>query len=246
MERTLVDLLGVTRGRVVELLRQAPRSVAELAEALEISEVAIRRHLQVLERDGLVDVETVRREGPGRPPARYALSDRGRRLFPDRSADLANELMDFIEREHGRSALLQFLRWRQERQGRRYAAALAAAGPSDHDQRVTDLARLLSEDGFLSRVTPVTAPDGATVLELQQHHCAIQEVAEQHPEVCAYEAALFQRLLGARVSRRQTIAGGAGECICHITEKPTPTAPIPSRTAPTASTDPGAHHGDAS
>ncbi|HWB70650.1 MAG TPA: ArsR family transcriptional regulator [Egibacteraceae bacterium] len=234
-DSTLVDLLGDTRGKVVDLLRAQTRSVAELAEQLEISEVAVRRHLQVLERDGLVDAETVRRDGPGRPGARYGLTDRARRLFPDRSAEFASELMDFLQREYGRSALLQFLRWRQEQQARRYGEAMAAAGPSSHQEQVAQLAHLLSDDGFLSTVTPVTAPDGATVLQLQQQHCAIREVARQHPEVCAYEAALFQRLLGAKVSRRQTIAGGASECICNITEK----------TTSTSSPNPGAHHGDA-
>jgi hypothetical protein len=28
--------------------------------------------------------------------------------------------------------------------------------------------------------------------------------------------ALFQQLVGGKLSRRQTIAGGAGECVCHI------------------------------
>ncbi len=74
----------------------------------------------------------------------------------------------------------------------------------------------------LSRLTgsplvSVDLPDGATVLQLTQGHCAVREVAREHPEICAYEAALFRRLLGTKVSRRQTIAAGAGECICYIT-----------------------------
>ncbi|HUH06261.1 MAG TPA: ArsR family transcriptional regulator, partial [Egibacteraceae bacterium] len=89
----LIDLLGGTRADIADLLRSSPRSVAELAVALELSEAAIRRHLQVLERNGLVTAQTVRRDGPGRPSAYYALTDKAMRLFPDRSAEIANELL---------------------------------------------------------------------------------------------------------------------------------------------------------
>jgi predicted ArsR family transcriptional regulator len=214
-QTTLLDLLGETRGQVVELLRGRPGTAAELAAELGLSAVAVRRHLQVLERDGLVDAQTVRREGPGRPSARYALTARARQLFPDRSADLANELLDYLADVHGRAALTAFLRWRQARHGARYAAHLAAAsGPVE---RADLLARLLSEDGFAADVAPIQTPSGATVLQLRQEHCAIAEVAEEHPEMCAYEAALFQQVLGASLSRKSTIAGGAGACVCHIT-----------------------------
>ena len=111
----LVGLLGESRGRIVDLLRREPRSVGELAAVMGMSEVAVRRHLSVLERDGLVTAETIRRLGPGRPCAQYHLTDRGRRLFPDQSAQFACELLEFLEEEHGRSAVLRFFQWRQTR-----------------------------------------------------------------------------------------------------------------------------------
>jgi predicted ArsR family transcriptional regulator len=121
----LVGLLGESRGRIVEELRRTPRSAAQLAEAMGLSEVAVRRHLAMLERDGLVDAETVRREGPGRPCARYHLTDRGRRLFPDYSAQFACELLEFLEEEHGRAAVLRFYQWRQRRQAAGSGTGLA-------------------------------------------------------------------------------------------------------------------------
>jgi predicted ArsR family transcriptional regulator len=210
----LTDLLRGTRGQVVELLRAGPAPVAVLAERLGLTEAGVRRHLQALERDGLVAARTVRRPGRGRPASAYALTDKARRLEPDRSAEFANEALEYLESEHGRSALLAFIRWRQGRHAERYADALD--GVDDPAERATRLAELLSEDGFASRVDEVVTPEGRTVLQLRQGHCTIGDVAAAHPEVCAYEAALFQRLLGGRLSRRQTIAGGAGECICTI------------------------------
>jgi predicted ArsR family transcriptional regulator len=212
---TLVDLLGDTRGRIVELLHERPRSVSGLADELGVSEVAVRRHLQVLEREDLVEARKVRRSGPGRPGSRYELKERAKRLFPDHSAEFANELLEYVAEEHGREAVRAFLRWRAERQQARYARILAEAG-SDTRARTVRLADLLSDDGFPSTVDTVTRPDGGTALQLTQGHCAIRQVAEEHPEICAVEARMFEDLLGVGVSRRQTAAGGAGQCVCDI------------------------------
>lgn len=175
----------------------------------------MRHHVAILEGEGLVTAQTVRGKGRGRPKAIYGLTDKGRRLFPDNSAQLANELLEYLGGEHGRSELQRFLRWRATRHEGRYAEALADAG--DVGERVRRLADALSAEGFASTAEVVTTPEGATVLELRQEHCAIKDVAEQHPELCAYEASTFRKLLGAKLSRRQTIAGGASACVCHIT-----------------------------
>ena len=213
-EGVLAGLLRGTRRQVVELLRAGPSPVAVLAQRLGLTEAAVRRHLQSLEADGLVSSQTVRKAGRGRPASVFALTERARALEPDRSAELANEALEYMEAEHGRRALLAFLRWRQGRHAERYEQALE--GIEDPAARTTRLAELLSEDGFASAADQVVTADGRTVLQLRQGHCTIEHVAAEHPELCAYEAALFQRLLGGRLSRRQTIASGAGECLCTI------------------------------
>ena len=210
----LVGLLGDSRARLVELLRHQPMAVAALAKALDVSEVAVRHHLQILQSDGLISAETVRGKGRGRPSSTYQLTDKARRLFPDNSSELAVELLDYLSGEHGRSELQRFLRWRAERHAGRYATALE--GAKSLPERVERLAGMLSQDGFASSARAVTTPEGATVLELRQDHCAIKAVAEEHPELCAYEASTFRNLIGAKLSRRQTIAGGADACVCTI------------------------------
>lgn len=55
-------LADATRCRVLELLRERPRPVHELAEAFDISRPAISRHLKVLKEAGLVREEKRGRE----------------------------------------------------------------------------------------------------------------------------------------------------------------------------------------
>lgn len=212
---TLVDLLGDTRSQMVEALRGRTATTAELAEELGVSEAAVRKQLRLLTSDGLVRSEAAEPVGRGRPAARHALTERARHLYPDRSADLANDLFGYLEAEHGRAALRGFLRWRQEQQVTAYEDVLEEI--DDPAERLDRLAELLSADGFLATCGSLEAPEGKVVLELRQGHCAIADVAAAHPELCAFEAALFQRLLGGKISRRTTIAAGHEACVATVT-----------------------------
>ncbi len=210
----LLDLLGQTRAQLVLALRDGPRGVADLAAELGISEVAVRRHLRGLVDDGLASAETVRREGPGRPASRYRLTERGRRLLPDRSAEVAQDLVRYLMDVHGQDELAQFLGWRRARQEDRYAEELREA--RSLEERTARLADLLTQDGYPSHVEQVTDEEGRPRLALRQRHCPIRDVARTAPQVCAHEAAMFRDLLGVEVSRSETIAAGADACVCHL------------------------------
>jgi predicted ArsR family transcriptional regulator len=142
------------------------------------------------------------------------------RLFPQSYDRFANEVLDFLTAEHGRDGLLAFLRWRVDREVDALADAVQD-GPLE--ERVARFAEALTSAGFVADVVHGEdhGPDATTLptLQLVQHHCVIEEVAREHPEICAYEAAAFSRALGTDVqlSRRTTIADGAQACVCTVT-----------------------------
>jgi DeoR family transcriptional regulator, suf operon transcriptional repressor len=215
---SLVRLLGAARAAIITDLREhGERSVAQLAELLDISDVATRRHLTVLEDEGFVSVRTVK-QPRGRPAARYELTDEAHRLFPHRYDQLAAEMMDFLAEQHGRDGLRTFLKWRLERETADLREAITA---EDLHERLEQLATRLSDAGFAASIEPA---DGG--FRLVQNHCAIADVAREHPEVCAYEAAAFSKVLGRDVtlSRRDTLATGAGACVCTVSETPSAVA----------------------
>lgn len=219
---SLVSLLGEQRAAVVEHLQQSPdTTVRDIAERLGVSDVAARRHLAVLEDDGFVAVrEHV--DGPGRPAKLYRLTDKARRLFPQRYAEMADELLTFITTQQGRDGLRAYLRWRLEQQ----AASLGERVTADAlPERLEQLAGALSDAGFEATI----AEDGRSFL-LKQDHCAIYDVAREHPEMCTYEAATFSKVLGndVHLSRRQTMAAGSEACVCCVTPKSRPTTPTDS------------------
>lgn len=208
---SVVALLGDARAAVLERIRrEGERTAPELATDLGCSDVAVRRHLAALEEDGFLAARTVK-QGRGRPAAHYRLTDRGRNLFPQRYAGLASELIDFITDEHGRQGLRRYLRWRLERQTDDLAEQVTG---DSLDDRLEQLASALSDAGY-----DATVSDDGDGFRLTQHHCAIYSVAKHHPEMCAYEAATFRRLLGKEVtlSRRETLAAGSNACVCSVT-----------------------------
>jgi predicted ArsR family transcriptional regulator len=236
--RSLVSLLGEQRATIVERLRRdGDATVAELATHLGISEVATRRHLAVLAEEGLVTSTTVA-QGRGRPAAHHRLTDAATKLFPQRYDRFATEVLDFLADTQGREGLRAFLRWRLEREVSGLRDAVTA---QDLHDRLEQLADALSDAGFEASVTP--RGDGFT---LTQEHCAIYDVAKDHPEICAYEAATFSKVLGRDVtlSRRQTMAGGSPACVCSVASRPDATtgpdpdhggaSPRPADVAPTA------------
>lgn len=207
---SLVSLLGDQRAAIVERLRaDGGLTAADLAEHLDISEVATRRHLAMLEEDGFITSRTVK-QGRGRPAAHYDLTPRARDLFPQRYAEVAEELIEFITSEHGRDGLRSYLQWRLERQTDRLGEVVTA---EDLEQRLKQLAAALSAAGYEATVE---ADEGG--FRLKQENCAIYDVARHHPELCTYEAAGFSEALGGdvRLSRRETLADGGSACVCCV------------------------------
>lgn len=241
---SLVSLLGDQRAAIVQQLRRdGEATVGTLAVHLGVSDVATRRHLGVLEDEQLVTSRDVP-DGPGRPARHYRLTERAERLFPQRAGDVADELLRFIEDTQGREGLRAYLAWRLERQ----CAELEDLVTADSlEERLAQLADALSDAGFDARVErvsersePVEAGDRFL---LRQEHCAIYDVAREHPEMCAWEAASFSQVLGrdVRLSRQQTRTDGASACVCCITPRDADDPP-PERVLPVVEATAPAQH----
>src|SRR5919106_386755 len=198
---------GGTRERIVVLLRRHGRlSAPQLAELLQLRSVGLRRHLALLERDGLVSSETENLKR-GRPTAVYRLTDAGLETFPRHYDEVAREALAFLKGQDA-ATLAQFLAWRNERLAASYAGRVEGATLAE---RTDALAEALNEQGFMAEVEPA---EGG--LRLCQHNCTVEHLATELPDLCASEAELFERLLGTQVQRETTIVDGAVRCVTRI------------------------------
>lgn len=215
---------GGTRERILVLLRRHGRlSAPRLAGLLELTPVGVRRHLALLERDGLVGATTEKAKR-GRPTAVYRLTDAGLETFPRHYDEVASEALAFLKGQDA-ATLAQFLAWRNERLAASYAGRVEGATLAE---RTDALAEVLNEQGFMAEVEPA---DGG--LRLCQHNCTVEHLATELPDLCASEAELFERLLGTRVERETTIVDGAVRCETRI-DLGTQGKRAPNRTTPSA------------
>ncbi|RSS51892.1 metalloregulator ArsR/SmtB family transcription factor [Streptomyces sp. WAC01280] len=202
-----------TRNRVARsILDHGPSTVADLAERLRLTQAAVRRHLDSLVADNVVEAREKRVYGArarGRPAKVFALTDCGRDAFDQSYDSLAVEALRWIERNAGgEAAVAAFARDRIEAQGDAYREAVETADPA---RRTEALAKALTADGYAA--TARNAPVGE---QLCQHHCPVAHVAEQYPQLCEAETEFFSRLLGTHVQRLATIAHGDGVCTTFI------------------------------
>ncbi|MFE9040848.1 helix-turn-helix transcriptional regulator [Streptomyces sp. NPDC012421] len=202
-----------TRNRVARsILDHGPSTVADLAERVGLTQAAVRRHLDALVAERVVEAREKRVYGTrtrGRPAKVFALTDCGRDAFDQSYDSLAVEALRWIERNAGgEAAVAAFARDRFEAQAESYREAVESVEP---ERRAEALAKALTADGYAA--TARNAPVGE---QLCQHHCPVAHVAEQYPQLCEAETEIFSRLLGTHVQRLATIAHGDGVCTTFI------------------------------
>jgi len=210
---------GPTRGQVARLILElGPSTAATLGSRLGLTPAAIRRHLDNLLAEGLIETRTARaygNRGRGRPAKVFVITDAGRSAFEHTYDDLATDALRFIAETAGPEAVSQFARRQVADLERRYAPAVAHG---DLAARVQALAGALSADGYAASVGPAPAVAGSAGEQLCQHHCPVAHVAAEFPELCEAETEAFGRLLGTPVQRLATIAHGDGICTTHVTD----------------------------
>ncbi|MFI9079422.1 helix-turn-helix transcriptional regulator [Streptomyces sioyaensis] len=209
-----------TRNKVARsILDHGPSTAAELALRLELTQAAVRRHLDALAAEGVVEPREKRvygTRGRGRPARAFALTDCGRDAFDQAYDQLATEALRWIAQsagggEKGEAAVAAFARARLAAQAESYRKDVEAAEP---EARTEALAKALTADGYAA--TARSAPNPQLGEQLCQHHCPVAHVAEQYPQLCEAETEVFSRLLGTHVQRLATIAHGDGVCTTFV------------------------------
>ena len=219
-----------TRDRVLRVVSQeGPVSIAVLVDELGLTETAVRRHVENLAAEGLVES----REGAaprrrGRPARAWVLTERGHRALTSDYDHLAGEALRFLRSTAGDSAVQAFAERRVAEFEARVAERVVSAG-EEPGARAEALVDALTTEGYAASARPVGtqgAPAALTGVQLCQGHCPVQHVASEFPELCEAETEAFSRLLGVHVQRLATLAHGDHVCTTFV---PTPTTERPTR-----------------
>lgn len=200
--------ISETRMRILQLLKmRANMTVAQLTDALHISQMGIRQHLAILEAEGLVE-HYQEKQGRGRPPHVYQLTDQANSLFPTTYANFAVGLMHEVAKFNGPGFINKVFRGRMKAQLETYQQRLEGKTLCE---RIKELARIRDEEGYMARFD-----ENAEDYVLIEHNCPIAVIAQEYPYVCEIELALFRQSLGAKVVREEHLMQGSHRCCYRI------------------------------
>jgi predicted ArsR family transcriptional regulator len=216
-----------TRERILAILRRSDgATVDDLATEVGLAGATVRRHLDVLLRDGNVSIRQAKGR-TGRPRYIFSLTEAGADLFPHHYVRLTHRLLDEIlsldtretEGRDGRALAGLVFERMAERLALEYGPRLRSGNLEERARRA---ATLLAEEGIDFEVMPAPGVDRTTgAVHLVGRGCPCRRVGQQvgglnghtatidgapstsdpgAPAGCEHDRRLLERLLGDRVT----------------------------------------------
>ncbi len=209
------NILKESRSAIIDLLKtHGAMSVERLAEEIGVSKVNIRRHLNLLESDGLISYEIEHHER-GRPRHMYSLTEKACCLFPQYYDEFARDVLVQIERQFGNEGLQKVLRSRADEMIEQLRGEFAELS---FEERVKRLAKVMSARGYLADARKMK--DGS--FRLRQRNCPTERIAMSHPHICEQEMRVYGEALSCEVTRECHIVAGSRLCEYRLVQLSAP------------------------
>ena len=193
-----------TRGRIVEeLRRRRSASAVDLAHTFGLSPNAIRQQLVVLERDGLVVEQSVRR-GRTKPTYEFSLTSEAEKLFPQHYDKMLSAVLREVREQFGQEGVSKVFDGIAKRT---VAKAKTRVTAGDTESKVAQLTSVLREGGVIADYSLI---DGG--FALHEHNCPYSEVVKEHPEVCSVIHQVLDETIGGEHVQTESLATGGNEC----------------------------------
>lgn len=189
-----------TRGQIITLLRRFGRTVDDLAQALDLTDNAVRAHLTTLERDGFVIQRGLRR-GSGKPSFVYELTPEAEYLFPKSYGQVLDELLEALDERMTVEELDNLLRAVGQRM-----AAKRNIPTGDLSVRLEAAVEVLNELGGMAELEI-----GEEAFCIRGYSCPLAAAVPGHPQVCHLAETLLTELVGVPV-KEQCDRNGTVKC----------------------------------
>ncbi|WP_228116190.1 helix-turn-helix transcriptional regulator [Fictibacillus phosphorivorans] len=210
-----------TRDEIIYLLKRNKRmTVTEMAKSLGITEMAVRRHLNTLERDHVIETTLVR-QAMGRPIHFYHLTASGDEQFPRNYSGLTVDFLKDIEEVSGTATIDELFKRRENRLQDRYKDRMNTL--TDFEQKVNELANIQNEAGYMVDWERGEDPD---TYVLTEYNCPIAKVANEYQQACSCELSLFKRMLQTDAVERKTCMAKGGDYCCYVIKEEKQTSEV--------------------
>lgn len=212
--------METTREHILRLIRgHRAMTIAQIAEALDVTQGAIRRHLDTLRADGFIDARLDRQGGVGRPSLMFFPTERGDEGAGQQYLQLMTRLMRRLDsmdelRVGGKSG-------REVLEGALADVSYEVA--ADHAFEVTggtlgERVRRTSEALKGERIVDGWAAEGEA-FRLVNGECPYLRIAETTDACCRADRQTIELLVKAEVEQIRRIADGSPVCEYIVRER---------------------------
>lgn len=201
----MLNQSGSRQEQIMNLLltTKSGLSIDSLAEQIEISRNAVKKHLDTLEKTSLVQAANLNITG-GRPSRNYKLTDQGINYFTKQYAWFGSLVLTEMKQEMGGPAFSNFM----QRLGSKVASSLAPQflGKSA-TEKVQILATIMHNLGYQASVENYDK-----TLTITAINCVFHDLAQEHTELCEFDRALIGALLDNPVEQTECMAKQGCAC----------------------------------
>ena len=188
-------LLESTRGQILALLHDQPRTVNDLAAALNITDNAVRAHLVSLQRDGLVQRRGTER-GVRKPHVSYGRTADAEHIFPKSYGLLLNHFIASVSRRLSPRQMPAVMREVGHALAHESMFKLKRKNRSERVAAALDVIKRLGGSPAIFRV------DGQRII--RGNTCPLAAVTAEHPAACLVVETLLSDITGLPVSEHCT------------------------------------------
>jgi predicted ArsR family transcriptional regulator len=199
--------MSSTAKQIMELIKRCDEvCVNFLADELKITHMAVRKHLNKLEKDQLITTHQ-NKQSVGRPVTLYRLTKTGKELFPQNYGALSVELLEDIEAIDGKEKVDMLFQRREQKLIQKYGERIASK--RTFKEKVAELENIQLENGYMVESEEINDQE----IEFIEYNCPIFQVANKYKKACDCELSLFKHVLGVdSIERTTCISDGDHKC----------------------------------
>lgn len=195
-----------TRDKILRtLLARTHCTINDLSQAVEISPISVRHHINSLQADGLVEFKE-ERHGVGRPRQVYYLTEAGLEQFPTHYVRLTMRLLEQLKETMPQAMIGKIFSQMAEDLARETAANANMQNLS-FTERLELVQQILQREGF-----EIEWEQKGTEYHIRDISCPYYFIGQNHPEICTVGQVLISTILSAPVSQTRCILNGDAHC----------------------------------
>lgn len=184
------NLFGHSRWQIILSLRKSALGVRALAEELGVTDNAVRPHLSILERDGLIRQQGVKLSG-GQPSHIFELTSAAEDLFPKAYGMLLKYILSEFHLTHDDQELHKLLVATGKKLAKNWPVA-----KGEVYERIEAGVNTLNEIGGLAEYYEL---DGKKYIK--GYSCPLADATGEFPQVCDMALVLLEELTGLHLEK---------------------------------------------